>query len=166
MAYAPFHEEFPDIAEKETRMLTVFDLPGLPAGQYLFVEAYCNEPGCDCRRVFFNVFDAHTHQLEAVIAYGWESRDFYATWLGEDNPAIIRELQGPVLNVGSPQSPLAPALLNQMAIILKDKNYVERLKRHYDMYKAVIDKKGRRRTAKPKQTFSKKRSRRHRNRGM
>jgi hypothetical protein len=139
MAYAPFHEKFPDIAQKETRTLTVLDLPGLPPGEYGFVEAYCDEPGCDCRRVFFNVVEWRTQKTKAMIAYGWESRAFYVRWFGKDDPAIIRELQGPVLNSASAQSPVAPALLKQLGMILKDRQYVERLKRHYAMYRAVID---------------------------
>jgi len=139
MPYAPFHTRFPDIAERETRTLTVFDLPGLPPGEYGFVEAYCDEPGCDCRRVFFNVVDWRTGQIKAVIAYGWESKEFYAKWFGDNAPAILRELQGPVLNSASPQSPLAPALLKHTAYILQDQHYVERLKRHYKMYKTAID---------------------------
>ena len=140
MPYAPLHEKFPDIAEKETRTLTVFDLPDLPQGRYGFVEAYCDEPGCDCRRVFFNVVDWQTGEIKAVIAYGWESKEFYAKWLGYDDPAILRELQGPVLNSASHQSQLAPALLKQMTYILDDRSYVDRLMRHYKMYKAAIDK--------------------------
>ena len=166
MPYGPFYEEFPDIAEKETRVLTVFDVPGLPPGQYLFTEAYCDEPGCDCQRVFFNVIDGQTNQLKAVIAYGWESRSFYVNWFGSDDPAIIRELQGPVLNLASPQSPLAPALLKQMGVILKDGNYVERLKRHYTMYKAAIDRKAGRPTETQKQTSYKRLLRKHKKRGV
>ena len=80
-----------------------------------------------------------TRQYKAVIAYGWESRDFYVKWFGKDDRAIIRELQGPALNSASIQSPLAPALLNQMGMILKDRHYVERLKRHYALFKAAVD---------------------------
>ena len=139
MPYAPFYELFPEIAAKETRTLTVFNLPDLPPGEYGFIEAYCNEIDCDCRRVFFNVLEAQTGEIKAVIAYGWESKGFYIRWLGYNDPAVIKELQGPVLNSASRQSQLAPALLKQMKYILADDNYIERLKRHYKMYKAAID---------------------------
>ena len=166
MPYGPFYEEFPDIAEKETRMLTVFDIPGLPPGQYFFVEAYCDEPGCDCRRVFFNVIDGQTNQLKAVIAYGWESREFYVNWFGADDPTVIKELQGPALNMASPQSPLAQMLLKQMNVILKDRNYVERLKRHYTMYKAAIDRKAKQQTTTQKQSPYKGLHRKRKKRGV
>jgi hypothetical protein len=139
MPFAPFFEQFPEIAERETRTLTVIDLPDLPPGEYSVVEAYCNEEDCDCRRVFFNVVEAKTGDLKAVIAYGWETKEFYTRWLGYDDPIAIKELQGPTLNTVSHQSKLAPALLKQLKYILKDDRYVERLKQHYQMYKAALN---------------------------
>jgi hypothetical protein len=141
MPYQPFHELFPKVAEKETRSLTTFDNhPTLPADDYGLVEAYCNEPGCDCRRVFFNVISGRRQEIVAVVAYGWESKKFYARWFGRNDPDIINDLKGPALNFGSPQSELAPALLHEIKnVILQDKNYVDRLKRHYRMFKEVID---------------------------
>lgn len=157
MPYGLFYEEFPDLAEKETRVLTVFNTPGLPAGQYAFAEAYCDEPGCDCRRVFFDVIEVRTKQLKAVIAYGWESREFYADWFGEDDALMVEEMQGPVLNTMSRQSPLAPALLKLTDVLLQDKDYIERLKRHYAMYREAIDKKHPRKAAAQKKKYDRKR---------
>ena len=77
--------------------------------------------------------------MVAVIAYGWESREYYAKWFGEDIPWIVRDLQGPVLNRASQQSDLAPALLAQVNWVLQDRRYVARLKRHYRMFKATVD---------------------------
>lgn len=114
-------------------------MPGLPPGEYGFTEAYCTEPGCDCRRVLFNVIQLETMRVVATIAYGWESAEFYAEWLGRDDPAVIASLQGPALNLGSPQSELAPALLNQLPLLLSDPRYVARLKRHYQMFKAAVN---------------------------
>lgn len=73
MFYQPFHELFPDVAEEETRTLIVLNNhPELPADEYALIEAYCNEPDCDCRRVFFNVGSRRRQKIEAIIAYGWE----------------------------------------------------------------------------------------------
>jgi hypothetical protein len=141
MPFQPIKELFPEIAEKETRVLTTLDNhPTLPPDDYGLLESYCNEPGCDCRRVFFNVASLRRQKIEAVIAYGWESKKFYAKWFGDDNPDIINDLKGPILNPGSPQSELAPALLREIKnVVLQDKNYIARLKRHYHMFKEVID---------------------------
>lgn len=141
MPYVMFYEYFPELAKKETRGITVFERSNLnlPAGNYSFLEMYCNEPGCDCRRVFFHVV-SNKKDLEAVITYGWESPQFYAKWMGSDDPHIIADLKGPSLNMGSPQSSLAPALLDVVRnILLPDTIYVERIKRHYAMFRAEID---------------------------
>ena len=140
MSYQPFHEIFPDIATKETRTLITFDRPNLPDDQYALIEAYCNDPGCDCRRVFFNVASWRTKEILAVITFGWESNKYYVKWFGHNDPLIIKELKGPALNSASPQSKLAPALLREVAhVLLQDKNYVDRLKRHYRMFKDIVD---------------------------
>jgi hypothetical protein len=65
---------------------------------------YCNERGCDCRRVYFMVFSSAQRQPQAVIAWGWEDLAFYTRWLGMNDPEMAREMQGPVLNLGSPHS--------------------------------------------------------------
>ena len=141
MPYVLFHDYFPDIAERETRSFTMFEDSELPAGSYGLMEMYCNDPGCDCRRVFFSVISSVTKQVEAVIAYGWESPQFYVKWIKDNNPNIIRELRGPVLNRTSPQSKLAPAILKMVKnVILKDQTYVQRLKAHYKMFRDHIDK--------------------------
>jgi hypothetical protein len=139
MAYQPFHEIFPDVADKETRRIIVYNDAELPGGEYYLIEAYCNEPQCDCRRVFFSVYSLQRQEVVAVIAYGWESPEYYAEWYGMNGPEIIRDLKGPVLNSASPQSELAPALLERIEWVLDDQDYVARIKRHYRMFKATID---------------------------
>jgi hypothetical protein len=139
MPYEPFRERFPELAEKETRTLIISEHPRLPDDEYALLEAYCNEPDCDCRRVFLNVGSWRTGEILAVIAYGWESKKYYANWLGRNDPSIIKELQGPVLNSASPQSEFAPALLQEVEHILQDKHYLDRIKRHYRLFKKTVD---------------------------
>ena len=87
MPYVSFHEYFPEIAERETRTITLLENSGLelPPGQYSLLELYCDEPGCDCRRVFLCVVTSRINAVEAVIAYGWEDAEFYARWMGQDD---------------------------------------------------------------------------------
>jgi len=144
MPYAFFHEHFPEIAERETRSITVQENSalGLPPGEYGFLDMYCNERKCDCRRVFLYVVSPTKKEPVAVIAYGWESRKFYARWMGDDDPEIIKALQGPILNMGSPQSSSAPAILKIVKdIILQDSAYIERIKTHYRMFRDKVDRK-------------------------
>lgn len=139
MPFIPFHEAFPDLAAQETRTVTTLDSAHLPAGSYTLIEMYCDEPNCDCRRVFFSVLSSNTSQIETVIAYGWESPEFYARWMGDDDPETIRDLKGPILNLGSPHSDLAPALLDLVeTVVLQDDRYIASLKTHYAMFRETI----------------------------
>jgi hypothetical protein len=141
MPYVAFQSRFQELAERETRTAILPErTAGLPPGHYALLEMFCDEPGCDCRRVMFSVFSSASESVEAVIAYGWESREFYARWMHDDDPQVIRELQGPVLNLGSPQSPRARAILDLVTnVVLQDPQYIERLKRHYGMFRNTVD---------------------------
>lgn len=142
MSFQLFHDLFPDLAERENRciLITVGSALGLPPGHYFFKEMFCNEPGCDCRRVFFYVGSSIRRDVEAVIGWGWESPAFYAKWLHDDNPYYIAEIKGPSLNVGSPQTVLAPAILElTRTVLLRDDAYVSRVKEHYRLFRTKID---------------------------
>ena len=165
MPFAFLYTRFPEIAERETRSLTVLgDDPvlGLPAADYSFREMHCEEPGCDCRRVFFYVTSSLRREVEAVVAWGWETPEFYARWMRRADPEVVAELIGPVLNLGSPQSELAPGILKlAKRTLLSDEAYVERVKRHYRLFRDSIDGKANRQG---KRAASKKRKRRKRRR--
>lgn len=142
MAYVPFRDYFREVADRETRTITIMpdSGTGLPAGDYGFLEMYCDERGCDCRRVFFYVISRFRNEVEAVVAWGWEDLQFYAEWFSYDDPFVVAELKGPVLNPGSPATELAPAILELVRnVLLRDPNYVARIKRHYSMFRDRID---------------------------
>jgi hypothetical protein len=143
MPYQLFHNLFPEMAETETRSVTVIgEVPGqsLPPGNYGFCEMFCNERGCDCRRVFFYVVASFRPGPEAVIAWGWESPEFYAKWMHDDDPEMVSDIMGPSLNLGSPETELSRALLDFVRDdLLQDEEYVERVKRHYRLFRARID---------------------------
>ncbi len=59
--------------------------------------------------------------------------------LGMDDPRLIREMQGPILNLASPQSEHAEALLKlAQKMLLADPVYVDRIKRHYALFRSKI----------------------------
>jgi hypothetical protein len=61
--------------------------------------------------------------------------------MGDDDPNVIADLQGPVLNLASPQSKQAPAILELIeTVVLQDRAYIERVKRHYALFREKIDK--------------------------
>ncbi len=138
MMYQSFHDKFPTVAEAETKSVVFLQENeyGVPVDSYLFVELFCNDKKCDCRRVFLEVYSDPQKYPVAVICWGWEPVAFYRKWLGFTDKEILIELKGPALNSGSYQSPIAPALLKYASeILLKDKDYTDRIQRHYTMFK-------------------------------
>lgn len=141
MPFRLFYDLFPEVAMAETRTV---GLPqpqgGLPAGWYSFKEMFCDEPGCDCRRVFFLVESSFRDDVEAVIAWGWEDLAFYEHWIKYGDKDEARELIGPILNPMSPETALAPHLLELFKqVLMKDADYLDRVKRHYSMFRKKID---------------------------
>lgn len=146
MPYEPFYERFRELALRETRSFTVDDgnYLGLPGDEYALLEAYCNDKNCDCQRVFFNIASRKQQRIVAVVTYGWESEAFYRKWYGGKDDELARmvvgEMMGLGLNSESPQSEIAPALLAPVRdILLDDPAYVDRLKRHYRIFKEKVD---------------------------
>lgn len=143
MPFAMFHDLVPDIGMRETRSVNVLSDSegGLPPDDYGLLEMYCNEKGCDCRRVYLSIFTRSTAKLDAHITWGWESPAFYRKSLSMPLTAKdIAQLTGPALAIGQPQSELAPGLLAMVRDLLaNDEDYRERIKRHYAMVRAKVD---------------------------
>jgi len=143
MPMEQFHERCAEVASRERRSIIIRNHDRLPDGQYGFFESYCNEAGCDCRRVFLTVLSPDHEGILATINYGWESRAFYRRWTsGPQDEEDLDELTGPVLAPMNPQSNLAPALLELFEEKVKDPEYMERLARHYRMFKEVVNREG------------------------
>ena len=83
---APFVHQFPDIGYRETRVLNLRAPHGdLPPDEYGFLELYCVDPTCDCRRVILQVRPRNDPEtVLATINYGWENKDFFTEWVGGD----------------------------------------------------------------------------------
>src|SRR5882724_1793462 len=110
MPMTPFYFTNKDVAVKETRTAIIRGREGLPDDEYGFIESYCDEEGCDCRRVLITVLSPNTGDtVLATINYGWEEGNFYAGWgASKDNPALDKR---PWLDPLNPQTALAPRLL-------------------------------------------------------
>ena len=139
MPMTPFMEKFPELGARETRSVTVTQRQDLPDGEYGFVEFYCDEPGCDCRRVMIDVLRPETgwSKIWATISYGWESLDFYKKWGGAGNDSM--EMKEPYLDPLNPQTNYSTALLNLFRFLVQSPDYVERLQCHYRMFRAAVD---------------------------
>lgn len=126
-----------DLAWKETRSITILTPEvGLPLGNYGFIEHYCADPNCDCRRVILQVWAENSPgEILATIGYGWESEEFYKEWMHGDEETA-KEMRGPELESMQPQSALAPKLLAVFKnTAMKDDNYLLRLQAHYALAK-------------------------------
>jgi len=142
MAFQRFCDIFPDLGIAETRDITLIQAEyGLPAGSYGFIEQFCNDSHCDCRRVIFSVYMKGREEPIAAIGWGWESREFYANWMKwEADPAEIDRCKGPELNPLSPQSEWAEGALRLCRdVLIQDPAYVERVKGHYRLFRERID---------------------------
>jgi hypothetical protein len=136
----PFYSQFPELAERETRVAFIpFPQAGLPMGKFAFVEHYCGDLECDCRRVLIMVTAQHDPTtVLATINFGWESEKYYANRLWGDH-AMAAEIRMASLDPLLPQSESAGALLGLFQqIVQNDRAYVERLARHYRMFKEAI----------------------------
>ncbi len=125
-----FQALFPDLAADETRVLHVLEPQhGLPEGSFALQEAYCIQPGCDCRRVMFNVLSIGRREQVATISYGFEP------------PEPPFEDEGQLfLDPLNPQTAHAPAFLAFVAELLEtDTAYRARIERHYAMWRRVVD---------------------------
>jgi len=118
---------FPEMARKETRTVQVLR-PGnfnLPVDDYGFLELYCDEKDCDCRRVMISVFGVNQGKFLASIALGFDSGEVGA---------------GPFLDPLGSQSIHSQDLLQLFTnVINDDPDYLARLQRHYMQYKEKID---------------------------
>ena len=127
MPMSDFFRTFPKLAETELRNITIgpdndFDLP---AGCYVFIEAYCDEKGCDCRRVVIAVFSEEEEDYVAHINLGFDSDD---------------EMAGPFLDPLDPQGPHAEEVLAFFTdMINQDPAYLARLQRHYVLFKERLE---------------------------
>jgi hypothetical protein len=140
MAMIPFYKVAGKRALDETRSVTIQDPGGcLPPDSYGFIELYCDDPKCDCRRVIFQVWRKSTgHKVWATITYGWESAEYYAKWCHCGPGSLADEMAGAALEQLSPPTELSPHLLGLFReVLLTDKAYVARLKRHYQEVRAA-----------------------------
>ena len=136
MVFMPFYTRYEDLAEKETRCITITrsDL-GVPPGEYGLVEYYCTDNTCDCRKVMLHVTESKPpYRVLATIGYGWESAEFYTNWMHGDEETG-RRIAGAYLEAWGTQSEYAEPFLELVQAIAITSEYVNRIKRHYRMFK-------------------------------
>ena len=86
--------------------------------------------------MYIQVFFQTEKQPLATITYGWESLSFYKKKFPNQTDSI-QGFKGPALALAS-QSKYAETLLKFFKEAVLQKNYIERLKSHYTMFKKMI----------------------------
>lgn len=123
----PFVTKFREVGEKETRVVHVLKSDGKmvpPPDDYAFVELYCEDKNCDCRRVIITVLGQNSSKIMATISMGFDPEDDQA---------------GPFLDPLNEQSQYAQYFLETfLKNINNDPEYLKRLERHYVMFKEKV----------------------------
>jgi len=137
MRMRKFGELFPEVAARQMVLLWV-DPPRkrLPVKSYGLLEYYCDEPGCDCRRVMLDVVSDYRGRVFASICFGWESLEFYRKWAGTRDLGDASPLKKGVLDPAALNCDWADVLLDHVRReVLANPKMVARFKRHYEMVK-------------------------------
>ncbi|AMV70912.1 hypothetical protein JCM30471_27190 [Desulfuromonas carbonis] len=115
---------FPDAEEAVVGVILPRKVGKAKAGEYSFVEAYCTDPGCDCRRTVLYVVDGKGKQA-AVIEFGFDA----------DEP-----LAGPYLNEYARQPAAAADLLRVFVDLINESpDWLKGMYRHYKEVRKKVD---------------------------
>lgn len=135
----PFYIGFEDEAKEMKRFKVTSNKLDVPSDDYMFIENYCFDKDCDCRKVMINaVGKKDPGKFLATIHYGWESAEFYEKWMFGDRE-IAEETAGIHLETAGIQSEHAQAFLEIFKkAVNNDSNYTESIKKHYKMFKEKL----------------------------
>lgn len=77
-------------------------------------------------------------EVVATIGFGWEELDFYMKWAHGDKD-IGKHMKGPVLELTGVHTKYSErALILFKEFIKQDEVFLERLKKHYKMFKEAL----------------------------
>jgi hypothetical protein len=141
--FSSFFDEFPKLIESEFRNIFITDngfYKHIPPGNYAFLEMYCVDANCDCRKVIIHVISADPFKTWAVLNYGWEPEAYYRAWWGKSH-LLYRPMSGVTFDPPT-KDPLKQEFLKIFeAILQSDTKYARRLEAHYSMFKEAMQKK-------------------------
>jgi hypothetical protein len=140
----PFHSLFPELAQREVRCVHLGAAPDgapesdLPSDEYIYLEFYCDDLDCDCRRVFLQVISkGQPGKVFASIGYGWEKESFYRKrmpWDPDEAKGTVRGELDPL----NEQSEFAQDFLELFRRVVLDEPYRLRLRRHYRLFREEL----------------------------
>lgn len=113
----------------EEKSIALEQRPNLPDGDYSFIDFYCTNRNCDCRKTIIHVL--HQGRHVSTVNYGWESPEFYCRWMkaGMDD-SMAKEMSGLSIDFASPDRLSPQAILDLMQQLLDD-SWISTLKDHY-----------------------------------
>lgn len=124
--------------EHQVRSVRITQSPQLPDGEYSFIDMYCSDSDCDCRKTMVQV--RHNEKLVAIINYGWESDTFYKKWMGSNNDKdSLSLMSGAAIDLSSPNLVNKEGVLCLFYALLNDM-WVAKFKHHYKAVKAAVSK--------------------------
>jgi len=110
----------------------------LPSDEYIYLEFYCDDLDCDCRRVFLQVISkGQPGKVFASIGYGWEKESFYRKrmpWDPDEAKGTVRGELDPL----NEQSEFAQDFLELFRRVVLDEPYRLRLRRHYRLFREEL----------------------------
>lgn len=124
----------------QVRTVGLKESPHLPDGDYTFVDSYCTDASCDCRRTLIQVLLNGTHV--STIGFGWESPEFYRKWMGvESDDDHMPRMHGATVDMSSPNK-VSPQGMLAFFNALLDEKWIAVFKRNYDAVKAQLANRG------------------------
>lgn len=131
----------PELVKETTAFFFNQKTGSFSKGTYALLEMYCADKNCDCRRVFLNVVHEETKQFIVQIAFGWESKEFYAKWFGcDEDYSCLEDMAGWEIL----QAPLGKKSVEMFELLMShlknDKDFIAKTKRHYQAFKKIINK--------------------------
>ena len=132
-----FWYKYPELAEIETRSFVIeWKDRKISEWEYIIQELYCTDKICNCRKVSFNVVwpDNQIYYLD----YWFEKSSFYKIWWKLTN-SLADEMSWLSINDLYENPKDIEWMFDIIKIILEDKKYISRLKKHYELMKKDIE---------------------------
>lgn len=117
------------------RTVQIKDYPDLPDGSYSFMDTYCTDPSCDCRKTMILVL--HEGEVVSIVNYGWEDPAFYEQWMGADQDEDMPPMHGASIDIASPDR-VSPQGMLELVNSLLDEKWVSKFREHYTAFKSKL----------------------------
>jgi hypothetical protein len=136
MEFIPAGELIGD--KHQMRSITLRDHSKALDGDYTFVDTYCTDDECDCRKAMIHV--VRNGVPVAIINFGWEPLAFYKKWWGKaGSHSDAVDFKGPSLDISGPCVVDDTEIL-KLFIGLLDDAWIERMKEHYRLFRLKLKK--------------------------